>query len=230
MNIARTIIRSFATLLLAGSFILIQPQRSDAARRPDPVVATLISLGNTLLPLALGAVLWTQDRGINEGYRYDMGFVFFSIGGIIGPSTGKFYADKEGDAWVSLALRGLTGTMGLAGCALWLRGEDAQTRNNGRALAGLGIGTTGLLALYDIWTSGSAALETQRERGYGPGTSQLMFRSSGENRPQIANTKLRSFSRTRLPQPRLQLPAKETRLLPSTPLVSQASFYLAPQY
>ena len=222
--------RSIAILLLTGSLLVLTPRPSQAAQRPDPVVATLISLGTTLIPLALGAVLWTQERGINEGYRYDLGFVFFGVGGIIGPSAGKFYADKESDAWVSLALRGLTGTMGLAGCALWLRGEDPQTRNNGRALAGLGIGTTGLLALYDIWTSGSAAIETQRERGYGPGTSQLMLHSPQNLRPRMASTRITSLSWMRLPQPQLLIPAKETRLLPSTPLGSQTSFYLTPQY
>ena len=229
MNQRTTNIFCTTALVFTLSFLPIFAQTSRAARRPDPVVATLISLGTTLIPLAMGAVLWTQERGIDEGLRYDLGFVFFGVGGIIGPSSGKFYADKESDAWVSLSLRGLTGTMGLAGCGLWLRGEDAQTRNNGRALAAIGISTTGLLALYDIWTSGSAALETQRQRGYGPGTSQLLHPTTQPfpNRlTKRAVTEEILINRMPLPRPQLHRPAKQVRLLTSKPLFSS----LAPQW
>ena len=234
MNISRLkFFRLFCAPALVVSLLALPVQSSEAAKRPDPVVATLISLGSTLIPVAMGTILWTQDRGINEGFRYDMGFVFIGVGGILGPSTGKFYADKESDAWISLMLRGVTGSLGLMGTAFWLRGEKAQTRNNGRALAGIGMGATGLLGLYDIWTSGSAALETQRERGYGPRTSLIKLRPSeglahGLNQ-QWSKPHRASISRKHLPQPQFLIPAKETLLLPSKPLGSEPFSYLTQQ-
>lgn len=207
-------------MILAFCLSMTSSQVSHAAKRPDPVVATLMSVGATVIPLALGTILWTQDRGINEGFRYDMGFVFFAIGGVLGPSTGKFYADQTSDAWISMILRGLTSGIGLAGSALWLRGETAQTRNNGRALAGIGIGATGLLSLYDIWTAGSAALETQRMRGFGPGSAQSLLKDLS-NGGQAKEKELREIIRSaqasvtekHLPQPQLQLKAPSLHLL-----------------
>ena len=149
------------------------PGSANAKRQPDPLVAALMSIGTTLIPIGLGAILWTQGRGTDEGYRYDLGLVFFGVGGILGPSSGKFYAGSDTDTWVTLGLRGATGTLALAGSAMWIRGDTAQTRNNGRALAGIGGGTTALLALYDIWSASSTALETQRKQGYGPGYSLI---------------------------------------------------------
>ena len=150
-----------------------------------------------------------------------MGFVFFTIGGVFGPSAGKFYADKTSDAWVSMILRGLTAGIGLSGSALWLRGETAQTRNNGRAMAAIGITSTGLLSIYDIWTAGSAALETQRMRGYGPGSEQSMlkkdFRSGDKAREKEMRALIRlakaSTIEKHLPRPQLRLQAHSLHLL-----------------
>ena len=207
-------------IIFAICFGMYSAQVSHAAKRPDPVVATLMSIGATVIPLTLGTILWTQDRGINEGFRYDMGFVFFAIGGVLGPSTGKFYADQESDAWISMILRGLTSGIGLSGSALWLRGETAQTRNNGRALATIGISATGLLSIYDIWTAGSAALETQRMRGYGPGSEQSNLIDL-QRRNEVKQVELRkviqlakaSTTEKHLPRPQLQLKASTLHLL-----------------
>ena|GEM_PF-5050664 len=207
-------------VILAFCFSMTSSQVSHAAKRPDPLVATLMSLGATVIPIALGTILWTQDRGIDEGFRYDMGFVFFTIGGVFGPSTGKFYADKNSDAWVSMILRGLTAGIGLSGSALWLRGETAQTRNNGRAMAAIGITTTGLLSIYDIWTAGSAALETQRMRGYGPGSEQSLlkdFNSGDKGRKKEMRALIRlaqaSAIEKHLPRPQLRLRVNSLHLL-----------------
>ena len=214
-------LRRFAAPLIIATVLMSSSRPAVAADQPDPVVAVLMSLGSTLIPIALGTVLWTQERGVDEGLRYDMGFIFFSIGGILGPSTGKFYADQESDAWITLVLRGITGSMGMAGCGLWLRGEEAQTRNNGRALAAIGIGTTGLLAVYDIWSAGSAALETQRRRGYGPGSlSSVSLPTVGSfahantpdlkqqlYRPSSMHLKLPPFQAQAKPLPRLLAPS-----------------------
>ena len=227
MNInLKSIAHLLATLIIAVTLIS-DATPVGAAKRPDPVVAVLMSLGSTLIPIALGTILWTQDRGVDEGFRYDAGFVFLALGGILGPSTGKFYADQESDAWATLLVRGLTGSMGLAGCALWLRGEEAQTRNNGRALAAIGLSTTSLFAVYDIWTAGSAALQTQRQRGYGPGTSDLTQKKTGRlafaNTPGLGSD-LQPLIQRNLRQPRLRTSAKPRPSLLASSLMLSSAF------
>ena len=128
----------------------------------------------------------------------------------------EFITDKTSDAWVSMILRGLTAGIGLSGSALWLRGETAQTRNNGRAMAAIGITATGLLSIYDIWTAGSAALETQRMRGYGPGSEQNMLKdfSSGDKEMRaLIRLAQASTIEKHLPRPQLRLQAHSLHLL-----------------
>lgn len=144
-----------ASLLLAG--------RPAQATGPDPTLATVLSLASTLTPMAVTAGLWATGRGPEEGIRFDVGIGALAVGAIVGPSIGQFYAEAGTNAWVSLLLRSVTGSIMLTGVGFWARGAE-EDAGLGQALTVVGGVPTTLLALYDIVDASSSAVEARRNR------------------------------------------------------------------
>lgn len=156
---------ALAIVLTVGA---MSPRSSAAA--PDPTIASLLSLGSTLVPVGVSGALLFQRRGSDEGLRFDLGLTFLGMGAIGGPSVGQFYAGAGGDAVVTLLLRALTGAVLLVGTGLALRG-DGGTQDAGEALAVLGGVPTVLLAAWDVIGAASSAREARYREGHGPATS-----------------------------------------------------------
>lgn len=150
--------------MLAAAIAATLPSRTEAA--PDPTLAPLLSLGATVAPLAVTLGLWTGGRGIDEGIRFDLGITFLGVGAIVGPSVGQIYAQGGTDAWVTFILRAITGSIMLTGVGLALRADDAGARSAGQALAVVSGIPTGLLAIYDIVSASSSAIEAAQRRGH----------------------------------------------------------------
>lgn len=143
---------------------LAVPQEAVAA--PDPTIAVLLGAGGTAIPLAVSGALLFAGRGYDEGIRFDLGLAFLAVGASVGPSFGKIYAEGGGDAWVTFLLRTATTAILTTGVGLSLRGDTEGLQTAGNALSVLGGIPTGLLAIYDIATSASSAVEAGRRRGH----------------------------------------------------------------
>jgi hypothetical protein len=88
-----------AVLLVA----LAADAHAEPSRSPkDPTTATLVSVGATLVPIALGIASKNGTSGL----------ILATAGVVLGPSAGHWYAGEVG--WTGLAIRGL----GLAATAL----------------------------------------------------------------------------------------------------------------
>ncbi len=151
-------------LLLAIALVVVLPEPAHAGR-PDPAIATWLSLGSTLLPLGTGLVLLTASGGGAEPDRRAVGLTAVALGSAIGPSVGKWYAGGGADAWVVFALRSLTTGLMTTGLALSL-GDDPDVESVGIATGVIGGVLTGALGIYDIATASRTAVQTQRDRGY----------------------------------------------------------------
>ncbi len=159
--------RRFLCTLLAVVFIgcTFSPKEARAGK-PDPVIATMLSVASTLLPLGVSSGLLFTGRGSDEGLRLDVGLSLVGVGSIIGPSIGHIYAGTGTDAWVTLGLRVLTGGLMTAGIGLKFRGnEDQQTPAN--ALVVIGASLTALLAGYDFYAAYKSAEESHIRRQLG---------------------------------------------------------------
>ena len=163
--------RPWVALLLALSFTFASVQPAQAA--PDPVIASLLSTGSTLIPVAIGTGLLTTGRGADEGLRFDMALGTIALGSIAGPTVGMLYGEAGIDALVTFLLRLLTGGIMVAGLGLRLRGGE-NVRGLGLALLVVGAIPTGLLAIYDIFAAASAATEARRASGIGGSSASLL--------------------------------------------------------
>lgn len=152
-----------ATAAVAACLWAAKP--ADAfARRPDPGIATLLSVGATLLPLTAGALLLLTGDGVNEDPRVAAGLTSVALGASVGPSVGTLYAGGQ-DAWATLLLR--TATTGLMTTGLGYRLEGAAgDRDLGLALAILGAVPTAALAAWDVANAGRLARQTRRQSGF----------------------------------------------------------------
>jgi hypothetical protein len=155
-------LRLGAGVLVATTLLL--EAAPAAAERTDPAIATLLSAGSTVVPIALTSVLWTTGPGRSEDLRLNLGLVALGLGSILGPSIGEIYAGAGADAWVTFFLRAATGAAMLAGAQLSARADSESGRNGGNAVFLIAGIPTALLALYDIVAASSAAEETNRHR------------------------------------------------------------------
>lgn len=144
------------------SLATLPPQKAHAD--PDPVLASLMSIGSTLIPIAVGTGLLLTGRGADEGIRFDAGLGSVGIGSIGGPSVGMLYAGAGVDMLITLLLRVLTGGIMVAGMGLRLRGGE-DVRGLGLPLLVVGAIPTAFLAIYDFISAASTAKESSRNAG-----------------------------------------------------------------
>lgn len=163
--------RAVMGLALVG-LLLLPLRKAEAARRPDPGVATLLSVASTLLPIATGTLLLAAGNGSSENSRLAVGLTSIAIGSAIGPSVGTLYARGQ-DAWATLLLRTASTGLMMTGLAIRYRG-DPDNQDLGLALTVAGAVPTGVLAIYDVANAGRLAKETRRQSGYA-----ALFRGSG---------------------------------------------------
>jgi hypothetical protein len=151
------------TTAIAVAVASLQPSHADAA--PDPLIASMLSLGSTLVPIGVSGVLFFTGNGTDENVRFDLGLTTLALGAILGPSIGQVYAHGGVDAWVAFFLRLITGGIMVAGTGLAFRGTgDGQTA--GIALAILGAVPTAFLAGWDIFGAASAAKAQRYQEGH----------------------------------------------------------------
>ncbi len=143
--------------------------RAEAA--PEPVVASLLSVASTLVPLAVTAGLFFTGRGTDEGIRFDIGMTTLGLGVIVGPSVGQIYGSGGVDAFLTFLLRGVTGATMLTGIGLRVRGRDEGIQSLGTALSVIGAIPTLLLALWDIIGASTSAKQARYDAGHGYRTS-----------------------------------------------------------
>lgn len=159
----RSLLRWLVPLLAVLVLSSATPRRAEAA--PDPVIASMMSVGAMALPLTLTAILWSTGAGKAEGIRFDVGMVGLGIGAILSPSVGQIYAGGGTDAIVTFLLRTVTSAVMLTGVGFRLRGaENRQTMGLALALTG-GI-PTAFLAAYDVYAAAVSAKEARYEEGY----------------------------------------------------------------
>ncbi len=163
------------TAAIAVAFASLAPSRAEAA--PDPVIASMLSLSSTLVPIGVTGVLFFTGNGTDENVRFDLGLTTLALGAILGPSIGQIYAHGGVDAWVTFFLRIITGGIMVAGTGLAFRGvQDAQTA--GVALAILGAVPTAFLAGWDIFGAASAARAQRYKEGHALAPSTWMMREA----------------------------------------------------
>lgn len=153
---------------LAFAVTTLPANRAEAA--PEPVVASLLSVASTLVPLAVTAGLFFTGRGVDEGIRFDVGMTTLGLGAIVGPSIGQIYGSGGGDAFITFILRGITGGLMLTGIGLSVRGNE-DYHSLGNALGWLGGIPTFLLALWDIIGAATSAKQARYDAGHGYRTS-----------------------------------------------------------
>lgn len=149
--------------LTAALVVSTGPRPAHAA--PDPVVASLMSVGATAIPLTLSTILLATGRGSDEGIRYDAGMATLALGAIVAPSAGQIYAGGGTDAFVTFLLRAVTGAVMVTGVGYRLRGAPNR-QTMGMALALTGGVPTGLLAIYDIYAASVSATEARYKEGH----------------------------------------------------------------
>src|SRR5688572_25238517 len=118
--------------LALATLIAVLPARVDAA--PNPVIASLLSVGSTLIPVGIGTGLLLTGRGADEGLRFDLALATIAVGSIAGPTVGQLYGQGGWDTLVSFLLRALTGSIMTIGIAFDIRGNE-DTESAGLALA-----------------------------------------------------------------------------------------------
>jgi hypothetical protein len=149
--------------LVVAALIAILPARVDAA--PNPLIASLLSVGSTLIPVGIGTGLLLSGRGSDEGLRFDVGLATIAVGSIAGPTVGQLYGQGGWDTLVSFVLRLITGAVMTVGIGIDIRGgEDIKTA--GLAMAIVGGIPTGLLAIYDVWAAQDSAKEAKYREGH----------------------------------------------------------------
>jgi hypothetical protein len=137
----------------------------EVGAAPNPVIASLLSVGSTVIPVGVGTGLLLTGRGADEGIRFDIGLAAIAIGAVAGPSVGQLYGQGGIDALVSFILRAITGAVMIAGIGLELRG-DPENRGAGLALAIVGGIPTAALAAYDVWAAADSATEAGYREGH----------------------------------------------------------------
>lgn len=81
--------------------------RAHAERRKSPVTATLLSIGLTLVPAAVGYPLAAGDSAET------VGGLLIGAGVVFGPSVGHWYAGRKVRPWVTAGLRLILGFLAL---------------------------------------------------------------------------------------------------------------------
>ena len=159
----RRLLPVILALCVGGGILGATPRRAEAA--PDPVIASMMSVGAMAIPLTLTAILWGTGQGKSEGIRFDIGMVSLGIGSALAPSVGQIYAGGGTDALVTFLLRTVTTGVMLTGVGFRLRGpENRQTF--GLALAITAAVPTAFLAFYDVYAASVSAREARYEAGY----------------------------------------------------------------
>ena len=148
-----------------ATVVLFTTASLPAEAAPNPTIASLLSVGSTVIPVAVGTALIFTGRGADEGLRFDIAMAAIGIGSIFGPSAGQLYGGGGVDALVTFILRVITGGIMLAGLGLKLRGHE-QNQTAGTALAVVGGIPTGLLGIYDMYAASVSAKESRYEEGH----------------------------------------------------------------
>ena len=149
--------------LALATLIAVLPARVEAA--PNPTIASLLSVGSTIIPVGIAASLLLTGRGADEGLRFDLSIAFIAIGSVAGPSVGQLYGQGGWDALLSFLLRAVTGAVMTAGVGLHLRGGE-DTQSAGLPLMIVGGIPTLLLAIYDVWAAQDSAKEAKYREGH----------------------------------------------------------------
>ena len=157
--------RLLGVALTAAIVATTLPAR-EAEAAPDPVIASLLSVSSTLLPIGITAGLFLTGRGVSEGIRFDIGMSTLAVGAIVGPSVGQIYGKGGVDALLTFLLRTITGGVMVTGVGIRLRGDEDLSQL-GTSLAVLGGIPTLLLALWDFWGAATSAREARYEAGHG---------------------------------------------------------------
>jgi hypothetical protein len=149
--------------LALATLIALMPVRVEAA--PNPTIASLLSVGSTIIPVGIGTGLLLTGRGSSEGLRFDLALATIALGSIVGPTVGQLYGKGGWDTLVSFILRAITGSIMTLGIAFDIRGNE-DTESAGLALAIVGGIPTGLLAIYDVWAAQDSAKEAKYREGH----------------------------------------------------------------
>lgn len=133
--------------------ITVDASTDDLAERAPKSkrTARMLSLGSTILPIALGIALTTSESEPMD----ELGVFLIGGGLIIGPGVGQAYADRPVRFAGGAIVRTLC--LGLAGTALVV--ATLGTDSNERVPALLffaGVGGYTFSAIYDITTTGSS--------------------------------------------------------------------------
>jgi hypothetical protein len=138
--------------------------RAEAA--PDPVIASALSVGSTLVPIGITGILFFTGNGYDETVRFDLGMTTLALGSVFGPSIGQIYAGGGVDAWVTFFLRIITGGVMVTGTGLALKGTGEGAQTAGTALAVIGAVPTVFLAAWDVFGAAKAAKAARYREGH----------------------------------------------------------------
>jgi len=157
---SRALFRCLAlALILAISNV--QLATNAEAKSKSAGMAFVLSLACTLIPIAVTAGLWATGDGVDEDVRLGLGMAFLGLGTIVGPSAGAFYTEDTGEAFLTMGIRAVTGSIMLSGVGLYTRGGDDR-ETLGTALTIVGAVPTGLVLIYDLWTAPKKARASDR--------------------------------------------------------------------
>lgn len=155
-------------------------QQVDTGEEGDasPGLATVAASLSTFVPVAVGIGMMGAADG--EGGLIATGFAFTTLGLVIGPSAGHWYAGEAGRGAATMGLRflafGAGGGLTFGGIAVLVDSNDTGAEVAGFTMVGLAsvMGAAGLgLVIWDLVDAGEAARRSNREdneqrRGTGP--------------------------------------------------------------
>jgi hypothetical protein len=147
------------TILIVALTLAASDAHAESSPHKEPGTATLVSIGATVLPIAVGAAIVSKE---------DVGAaVLIGAGAILGPSAGHWYAGELG--LPGLAIRGAGITImavvanDAAGCFFKDGGEEGKNCKlvNAVAIVGAGVYLGGVV--YD-WATANASARRHNAR------------------------------------------------------------------